>query len=109
MSCSPQASFKNSRDFPRKPTQTAVVSNPTATVASASIAANTARTYLTIENESGTLGDDIRFAYGAVIPTALTGFLLKAGSSVDIESPQQVNYIRAGANDVKLSVDEGSG
>lgn len=110
-----KASFKNSRIYPRSATLTTVEDliavNGNAGPVTLVKAANAQRTILSIENESTT--DDIRYMAGNTPPllaTILTdGFLIPAGSSYDVTSPQNIYAISVTANPVNVSTDEGSG
>lgn len=106
-----QASFKNSRVSTRKATTQSITgeiniltSSPNTLIS----AANLNRTYLTLRNENATAGNDIRYAYSDSPTILTTGFLLKAGEAVDLESPQDV-YARAVVANVLVSTDEGTG
>lgn len=105
-----QASFKNSRIASRKPT-TAADTNEVAVgngVNTLVAPANPNRTYISLQNLSSTVGDDIRYDYFDN-PNMLTeGNLLRACSAIDLESPQTI-YAQAVANPVTVGVDEGQG
>lgn len=102
------ASFQDSRVKPRKATSTAKTYQANVTDAVTSIRpANANRTYLTLRNESQ--GVDLRYAYAAA-DLPLSGFLVRFGESVDIESPQEIFAISTvPAMVVPISMDEGSG
>jgi hypothetical protein len=105
-----QASFKNSRVSTRKATTFADVEQITVNTGSNTLisAANPNRTYLTLRNENGTSGNDIRYDYFDN-PNILTeGFLLRAGEAVDLEATQDI-YAQGVASSVVCSVDEGQG
>lgn len=108
MGCIPQASFKNSRNYPRAATLTSVT-NAVAIPAGGSIviAANVNRTYLTIRNGSlaAPPGDELYYSY----PGSLAGFMILPREAVDIESPESVTVSNPGINPITLYVDEGNG
>lgn len=98
------ASFKNSRDYPRKATQSAVTNSiPVAVASFVTIPANINRTYLTVRDESGS--DNIRYSY----PLSTNPFLLYGKEAADLESPEAVTIFNVGAAPLNVSVDEGSG
>ena len=106
--CVGQASFKNSRIFPRPTTLTAltnaiVIPGGGATV----IPANANRTYLTIRNGSiaAPPAEELFYSY----PGSPGSFLLLPREAVDIESPQAVTVSNPGGVAVTLYTDEGSG
>lgn len=106
--CIGQASFKNSRVFPRPTTQTALTNSVVVPAGgSVVIPANANRTYLTIANESNAVppADNLRYTY----PGSPAGFLIKANSAVEIDSPQAVTVSNPGGAGVTISTDEGSG
>lgn len=96
------ASFKNSRVYPRSPT-VAADTNVFETQDAGSggspngntIArpANPNRTYLQLRNES--LTQSLRYGYEDRVDLEDTGFLLKAGEAVIIDSPQEIYTVTA--------------
>jgi hypothetical protein len=102
------ASFQDSRVKPRKATTTALTYTQVVPDVATSIRpANANRTYLTLRNES--LGVDLRYAY-RLADLPLSGFLVRFGESVDIESPQEIFAVATIAGQtVPISMDEGSG
>lgn len=109
MSCTPKASFKNSRIYPRAATLSAVTSVVSVPAGgTVVIPANPNRTYLSLLNEDA--ASDIRYGYpGTVVPVSVNGFRISAGLGVDIESPEAVTIANASGAPINVSVDEGSG
>jgi hypothetical protein len=106
--CVGQASFKNSRIFPRPTTLTALTNAIViAPGGNTVIPANINRTYLTIRNGSIAIPpiDDLFYSY----PASPGVFLMLAREAVDIDSPQAVTVSNPGPNPVTLYTDEGSG
>lgn len=105
-----QASFKNSRVSTRKATTSADVKQLTVNTGARTLisAANPNRTYVTLRNENGTTGNDLRYDYFDNPAILTEGFLLKASEAVDLEN-QSAIYAQAVASSVVCSIDEGQG
>jgi len=107
------ASFPNSRIKTRKPTTVADTLGftlPTGVVTPI-IAADANRTYLTVRNTD--LLNDVVYGYRNTITQgtglATDGFLIKAGESVDIDSPQQIFALQSSGGNILLTLDRGQG
>jgi hypothetical protein len=106
--CVGQASFKNSRIFPRPTTLTALTNAIVVpALGSVIIPANVNRTYLTIRNGSLAVppADELFYSY----PASPGSFLLLPREAVDVDSPQAVTVSNPNAVPVTLYTDEGSG
>jgi hypothetical protein len=113
------ASFKNSRNYPRPATTSAVTSDATvnantAPAPSLIIPLNPNLTYATLYNRHAT--DSFKYYYqaaGATPPSVATvlaeGFEIVAGAAIDLESPQAVWAVSTTANPIPIDIDEGSG
>ena len=127
------ASFPNSRIRPRKPTASAITRgrtlepagtlgpvNPAVTEPveadedSQTVNGNTVinarnlnRTYITIRNVDPS--DAMAYGYEDTIDLALDGMILRAGDSVDLESPQTIYGISLGIASINIRFDRGIG
>ena len=105
-----QASFKNSRISPRAATTSADTGVVTVNLGPANTlikAADSTRTYITIRNTS--VGDDMRYGYVDRPTLGTDGFLLKAGESIDLESPGDIWAVGVGVAAVPVCWDQGNG
>lgn len=101
------ASFPNSRIKPRPATRVAVTSEVNITSAGpvTILPANENRTIATLFNSGA---NDIRYQYATSVGILASGFLLKAGGSIDLESPEEIFGQAIGADSL-CYVDEGEG